>query len=57
MNPLIMFLDGWCDDCDQDVSECLLKAKCIGEKEDESNEDESTFVRCSKKLYVNNKEK
>lgn len=40
-DPLDMLLDGWCDGCDQDVSECILLGKCLGEKEDELNEDES----------------
>lgn len=41
MNPLVMMLDGWCDDCDQDPAECYNKGYCIGEKMLEEKEDKN----------------
>lgn len=34
MDPLTMFLDGWCNDCDCDPTKCIESGKCQGEQED-----------------------
>ena len=33
MEPEQMLIDGWCDDCDMDPAECILKGQCMGEVE------------------------
>lgn len=38
MNALSMFLEGWCDGCDQDPSICLNEGKCVLLNEENNNE-------------------
>ena len=37
MNPFVMFLDGWCDDCEQDIAECFAKGRCMGDEQNEED--------------------
>lgn len=30
---LRLMLDGWCDGCESDVTDCLVAGKCAGRKE------------------------
>lgn len=34
MDPLTMFLDGWCNDCECDPATCIESGKCKGEKDE-----------------------
>lgn len=33
-----MILARWCDDCDQDPVECLNLGRCLGETDEEDND-------------------
>lgn len=37
LSPEDMMLQGWCDDCDQDPTECMLRGKCKGAEMNEFN--------------------
>lgn len=41
MSPEHMLVYGWCDDCDRDVSDCILKGVCTWEEELDDTDQES----------------
>lgn len=43
VDPIDMLLDGWCEGCDQDISECLLQGRCLGEKEEDEDEQDDSL--------------